>query len=68
MAKVSSGWGADLTPSNLSPRGPTMFVIKDEKHADFVGEFDSREDAIVELRRFAETPWDQEPNVAPCTN
>ncbi len=43
-----------------------MFVIEDERHADQIGQFDSREDAMAELRRLASVPWDEEPNVAPC--
>lgn len=44
-----------------------MFVVEDERHAEQIDEFHSREDAIAELRRLAGMPWDQEPNVAPCT-
>jgi hypothetical protein len=42
------------------------FVIEDELHAEHHGEFASLEDAVRELRRRAEIPWDREPNVAPC--
>ena len=45
-----------------------MFVIEDEWHAEQVGEFSTREQAINELRRLAAVPWDQTPNHAPCTN
>jgi hypothetical protein len=45
-----------------------MFVIEDELHAEPQGQFDSLEQAIAELRRRAAIPWDQHPNVAPCTN
>ncbi|MGD9645492.1 MAG: hypothetical protein AB7U73_07255 [Pirellulales bacterium] len=44
-----------------------MIVIEDEQHAELVGQFSSLEHALAELRRLAITPWDQHPNVAPCT-
>lgn len=43
-----------------------MFVIEDQFHAEPIGRFASRNEALAELRRLAETPWDQAPNVAPC--
>ncbi len=43
-----------------------MFVIEDEWHAEWIGEFDSREEAEVELRRLANLSWDELPNVCPC--
>ena len=46
-----------------------MFVIEDEAHAEpQSGEFRTFEDAMDELRRRASIPWDEAPNVAPCTN
>jgi hypothetical protein len=45
-----------------------MFRIEDERHAEIVGDFSRREDAMAELRRLADVPWDQAPNAAPCTN
>jgi hypothetical protein len=42
------------------------FIIEDELHAEQHGEFATIEDAICELRRRAEIPWDRKPNVAPC--
>lgn len=45
-----------------------MFVIEDELHAEPQGTFASFADAIVELKRRAGIPWDEEPNRAPCTN
>jgi hypothetical protein len=42
------------------------FIIEDELHAEHHGEFATLEDALHELRRRAEIPWDREPNVAPC--
>jgi len=43
-----------------------MFVIEDELHAEWVGEFPSRKEALAELARLAELPWDEEPNRCPC--
>ena len=46
-----------------------MFKIEDERHAEHQpGEFISLAAAAAELRRLSELPWDQAPNVAPCTN
>lgn len=44
-----------------------MFVIEDELHAEQVGRFDSRDAAMAELERISGVPWDEEPNLAPCT-
>jgi hypothetical protein len=44
------------------------FLIEDERHAEAQGEYLSLPDALSELRRRAALPWDQAPNVAPCTN
>jgi hypothetical protein len=44
----------------------TRFVIEDEFHAEWQGEFPSEREALAELQRRAEIPWDQEPNRAPC--
>jgi hypothetical protein len=43
-----------------------MFVIEDQSHAELIGRFTSRAEAMAELRRLAETPWDAAPNLAPC--
>jgi hypothetical protein len=46
-----------------------MFVIEDEAHAEpQEGRFQTRQQAIAELRRKSEIPWNEEPNRAPCTN
>lgn len=45
-----------------------MFVIEDELHAEWQGEFQTRQHAIAELRRRALIPWNEEPNAAPCTS
>jgi hypothetical protein len=43
-----------------------MFVIEDEIHAEHNGQFSSFDEALAELRRRANIPWDESPNVAPC--
>lgn len=43
-----------------------MWVIEDELHSEWVGEFSTREEAVTELHRLAELSWDQPPNQAPC--
>ena len=43
-----------------------IFIIEDESHSEWAGEFQTLEEAIAELRRLANIPWDQEPNRAPC--
>jgi hypothetical protein len=46
-----------------------MFVIEDEAHAEpQKGRFQTREEAVAELRRRAAIAWDEDPNRAPCTN
>jgi hypothetical protein len=44
------------------------YVIEDTNHAEPLGEFVSLADAVNELHRLGKLPWDQPPNVAPCTN
>ncbi|MDR3510187.1 MAG: hypothetical protein P4L73_01000 [Caulobacteraceae bacterium] len=43
-----------------------MFIIEDEAHAEHVGGYAAIEDAVAELRRRADTPWNEAPNVALC--
>jgi len=45
-----------------------MFAIEDERHAEPQGQFASYAEAMAELKRRSTIPWDQRPNVAPCTN
>ncbi len=48
---------------------PPLFIIEDEIHADqHGGAFESREEALAELRHRALLPWDDEVNRAPCMN
>jgi len=43
-----------------------LYVIEDELHAEFQGEYSTIERAFAELKRRAEIPWDEIPNRAPC--
>jgi hypothetical protein len=45
-----------------------MFVIEDELHVEWHGQFGSFDDALIELKRMATIPWDEAPNVAPCSS
>jgi hypothetical protein len=46
-----------------------MFLIEDEWHAEPLdGRFETRAQAIGELRRIASIPWNEPPNRAPCTS
>jgi hypothetical protein len=46
-----------------------MFVIEDERHAELQkGEYSTLAGAIAELKRRAALPWNEPPNVAPCSN
>jgi hypothetical protein len=44
----------------------TTFILEDETHAAWLGEFTSFAEAMRELKRLAGLPWDQPPNLAPC--
>jgi hypothetical protein len=43
-----------------------MFLIEDELHCEHVGHYTRLDEAVAELRRLAELPWDEAPNQAPC--
>ena len=43
-------------------------IIDDERHAEPQGEFPDVAQAIAELKRRAQIPWNRSPNIAPCTN
>jgi hypothetical protein len=47
-------------------KGNSLWLIEDERHAEPCGEFMTRQDAMAELQRRADLPWDAQPNVAPC--
>jgi len=46
----------------------SRLVIEDDFHAEWMGQFDSRSDAVQELRRLAALPWNVDPNRETCTN
>lgn len=43
-----------------------MFVIEDEWHAEWIGEYTSRDEAIRELKHLASLPSEHPPNQCPC--
>jgi hypothetical protein len=45
-----------------------MFVVEDELHAEQQGSFPTWIEAIAELERRSKIPWNDPPNLAPCTN
>lgn len=45
-----------------------VFVIEDELHDERHGQFATVSDAIAGLKRLSQTPWNEDPNRAPCTN
>ena len=45
-----------------------MFLIEDQAHAEVQeGEYPTLMAAVLELERRATIPWDQPPNLPPCT-
>lgn len=44
------------------------FQIEDEMHAEPQGDYDTFEEAVMELIRRAKIAWDEEPNRCPCTS
>lgn len=46
-----------------------MIRIEDERHAEPQdGRYSSFDEAMAELKRRADLPWDEPPNVAPCAS
>ena len=45
---------------------PTIFVIADRSHSDWLKKCATLDAAWAELRRLAVAGWDQDPNRAPC--
>jgi hypothetical protein len=45
-----------------------MFVIEDEHHCEWQGQYATFNEAVTELHRRAALRWDESPNVAPCTS
>lgn len=60
-----TGADAPLCDQN---EGNEMFIIEDEIHAELCGEFESFSEAFTELQARSRIPWDQKPNVCPCTS
>ena len=56
-----------MTSETASKMPPSLFVVSDNIHTDQSGDFDGREAALREIRRRALIPWDEEPNLSPCT-
>src|ERR1700744_276834 len=71
-SRVSSRMSPRATPARAwcATPGDCMIrvSIEDEAHAELHGEYPTFEEAILELERRALVPWDQPPNVAPCTS
>lgn len=44
------------------------YVVEDEFHAEWCGKFATKAEALEELQRRSILPWDQPPNVCPCTS
>lgn len=45
-----------------------VFIIEDGLHAEIIGKYGSHDDAIAALREFADKPWNEAPNRAPCVD
>jgi hypothetical protein len=45
---------------------PNIFVIEDQTHAEWMGQFASLEEAWSELGRLSLIQWNEKPNTAPC--
>ena len=43
------------------------FTIEEEGHADYLGEFNTFEEALFELEKISKIPWGTKPNVSPCS-
>lgn len=65
MPNSAARWARTL---GVMKHGCYMFVIEDERHAGPQGQFSTLREAMAELKRRADLPWNQKPNVAPCTN
>lgn len=44
------------------------YLIEEEWHSSIEWEYNTYGEAINELKRRANLPWDKEPNLAPCTS
>ena len=43
-----------------------LFLVEDDKHADWISKWSTRAEAQAELERLASISWDEEPNRCPC--
>lgn len=46
----------------------TIFVVEDERHAEQVGKFGTRTEAVAEIMRREQLGWADLENKAPCTS
>ena len=67
-ASLLPGYGATWKLKSEHGSIDGMFVIEDELHAEWQGEFTALSEALAELKARADIAWDMAPNVAPCTN
>ena len=59
--------GGELRIKRNYERKP-VYKIEDELHAEIQqGEFGTFEEALKELKRISTIPWNETPNLAPCT-
>ncbi len=47
---------------------PTRFIVEDEAHAEQCSEHATLAEAVARLKELAGLPWNEQPNVAPCTS
>jgi hypothetical protein len=66
MTSISKGLLSFYQGRSPFVAGVAMFVVEDEFHAEHLGQYASLDEAIAEVRRLAQIPWDQAPNTAPC--
>lgn len=45
-----------------------IFVLEDDLHAEWAGEYETFELAFAEIRSRAQIPWNEKPNRAPCSS
>jgi hypothetical protein len=75
MGRVEVDGGAALarrrdaeSDLGMNEKNRLVVVIEDSLHDEQHGDFSDIAAAVAELKRRAEIPWDQNPNVAPCTS
>ena len=65
-AGSSRAWPAHF--AGLIRRNYSTFAIENEMHAELQGTFATLSEAVAELERRASIPWNEAPNLSPCTN